>query len=188
MLTLFVDPKKIVVQTVDGVRLSVYPIRIFRGPDPEFLNDCTNLSEVKDMRIFLRRWKRFWKLRIHPDTKKAVVKFLNHYHTKQDITFDCYAFANLVRGISAHSVAYANKYWSMQIKRRWSRVGDVIFLQGTADNYFRHAAVYIGWGLYISVYGAGGDLEIATLSDMQREFEADFVVVATPIRKKLTSL
>lgn len=53
------------------------------------------------------------------------------------------------------------------------------FLQEQFER-FHHAAIYIGCGLCISVYGAGGDLEIATLQDMKRSFKTNQVVVATP--------
>jgi cell wall-associated NlpC family hydrolase len=60
------------------------------------------------------------------------------------------------------------------------KVGDIVFLLKSKENDFRHAALYVGHGLYISVYGAGGDLEFSTLKDMLRDFDAEHVVTATP--------
>jgi cell wall-associated NlpC family hydrolase len=66
-------------------------------------------------------------------------------------------------------------------KRLWYRpkYGSVVFLIKGEHN-FRHAAIYIGRGLYISVWGAGGDLEIASLKSMKKDFEANRVEIATP--------
>lgn len=58
-------------------------------------------------------------------------------------------------------------------------MGEVYFFT-SGENHFHHAAIYIGAGLFISIYGAGGDLEVSSLKDMRRDYRAKHVLVAKP--------
>ena len=74
-------------------------------------------------------------------------------------------------------------YWEKRRKPFFMKPGHVVFFE-TGENEFIHVAVYIGYGLYLSVYGGGGDIEITTLADMKKAYiETDRVVLAVPITK-----
>lgn len=120
------------------------------------------------------------RLAIGADVQKAVITHLKLYHTKRDMTFDCYAFANLVRSVPSHPVKYMRAYWDTKVLSRKPKDGEVVFLVNMEDTSFYHAAIYLGMGLYISVWGGGGDIEVATLRDMKIGFNAKKVFLATP--------
>lgn len=179
MLTIYVSPRNQEITTVDGSKMTVKGTYVREVSGFISLQDLKPSSDLNDVEIVLM--SRFFqkKLNLKENIKKAVLLFLQNYHAKQDISFDCYAFANLVRGVKLHEVPYMLKFWNISSVPLRKRAGSVIFL--ISDERFHHAAIYIGSGLYISVWGAGGDLEITTLSSMKRDFKAEKVVLAEPI-------
>jgi hypothetical protein len=185
MLTIFVGPKKETIETVDGRVCSVYPTLVETDGKVGYLQSCTDVSNVTAIKMLLLRWylpHLAVRLKLTAAVEQAALHFLHHYHAKQNSAFDCYSFACVVAGMSDAPKKDIIKHWRI-IRRRLPRRGDVVFLLHSPDNpFFRHAAVYIGWGLYLSVWGAGGDLEVATLKDMQRNFEAQKVVFVVPRR------
>lgn len=127
-----------------------------------------------------RRWSRshLIPLTIPASLLEATAIFLSEYHGKEH-TLDCYDFANMVAGVPLHDKSLLYGYW--QERRRFvRRPGDVIFLVKKKECHFRHAAVYLGHGLYISVYGKNGDIEVANLSDMKRDYGARDVLTVVP--------
>jgi len=182
MLKIIVFPSREKIITADRKIMRVYPIFTEKG---ERLQDCTDFAGMKDVEISVLHW--FWpfralKLNITSEVKRGVVEFLHQYHARQDLSFDCYSFVRLVYGIDReHHTEFMTRFWKICTYRWWRRkIGDVAFLIDFESNYFHHAAIYIGLGLYLSVYGAGGDLEIATLKDMVRDYGAKDVVSGVP--------
>jgi len=117
-------------------------------------------------------------LALDGDVKRAIISFMRDYHAREDFAFDCYAFANLVRSIEPHRLRVLRAYWTLKTLSKRPRAGDIVFLLKGHD-HFRHAAVYLGSGLYLSVWGGGGDLEVATLKGMMRDFGATKARLAT---------
>ncbi len=180
MLTMKTGPLKQSIIDVSGLRFSVYQvIACDENGKTQYLQDCTNFVALKEIEIIARRWCLTRKLNINLRTKQGIVKFLNHYHAQQKLFFDCYSFVNMVYGVNQHKTKFLKDFWDTKQYRWRSRVGDVIFLVDKKQNYFYHAAIYIGFGLYISAYGAGGDLEVSTLKDMRKDFGAELVLTAT---------
>lgn len=179
MLTIYVSPCDQQITTVDGSRMTVKAVFVREAGGFVSLQDFEPPFDLDELRFVLTR--RFFprNLCVPDKVKTAAHTFLRNYHAKQDISFDCYAFANLVKGMEAHKVPYMLKYWETHSLPWRLRVGSVVFfLSGV--NHFHHAAVYLGSGLYISVWGAGGDLEVATLKSMKRDYRAERVVLAIP--------
>ncbi len=110
--------------------------------------------------------------------EKALLIYLRDYHAKENMEFDCCAFAELVAGVKRESKLSLEEYWNLSVKDRDPNSGEVIFLLSD-DGYFMHAAIYIGEDMYISVYGAGGDLNVSTLKQMEKDFASDQVVFVT---------
>ena len=179
MLTIYVSPCEVPIITVDGYEMTVKMVLV-RGADGFIsLQDWEPSSELEDVEIVLMRRFFDWRFRLPSDLKEAILGFLRCYHAKQDTEFDCYAFANLVKGVEIHKVPYMLKYWDTKPLPWRLPVGSVVFFRSN-KNHFHHAAVYIGSGLYISVWGAGGDLEVATLKSMKHDYGAEEVVLAQP--------
>lgn len=179
MLTIYVSPRNIQITTVDGSEMSVRGTFVRGESGSVSLQDWEPQPKLEGVEIVLI--KRFFnkKLRLPQDLLQAMVVFLQSYHAQQDISIDCYAFANLVKGVEPHKVHFMLKYWETKPLPWRVPVGSVVFLQ-SGENRFHHAAIYIGSGLYISVWGAGGDLEIATLKSMKKDFAAERAVLAQP--------
>ncbi len=180
METIYVSPRDMPIITVDGYRMSVKIALVYEAGDFISLQDWKPPPEMNDIEIVLVRRFRPKRFQLPHNVRQAVLHFLKHYHSKQDIMFDCYAFANLVKQVEVHEVPYMLKYWKKKPKPWFIPTGSVVFFESGEDR-FHHAAVYIGHGLYISVWGAGGDLEVATLKSMKRDYGAERVMLAEPI-------
>lgn len=182
MVTIYVSPREVPITTVDGRRMSVKLVLVHEAGGFISLQDWEPPTEIEEVElIWARRFypKRF---QLPQEVQQAMRFFLKRYHAKQDISFDCYAFANLTKGIEVHKVPYMLKYWNRRPLPWFVPIGGVVFFE-SGENQFHHAAIYIGHGLYISVWGAGGDLEVATLKSMKRDYGAERVVLAEPRRR-----
>jgi len=89
-----------------------------------------------------------------------------------------------VKGVKVHKVPYMIAFWERNKKPRRLIPGSIVFY-GSGETQFHHAAIYLGAGLYISVYGAGGDLEVATHRNMLRDYRAKHASLANPLKDSL---
>ena len=179
MLSILVGRKDITVSETSGFIARVRNTIVKEGDKYVCLQDSQPFQKYDDVEIILT--KRFFnqRLLLTDELKAAILLFMEKYHAQEDLSVDCYTFATIVRGMKRHKMPFMLSYWN--IKRLWIHPspGSVVFLvKGT--NQFRHAAINIGSGLYISVWGAGGDLTVASLKSMKKDFDADRVVIATP--------
>lgn len=138
-------------------------------------------SKIRSIQ-FRIRISRYWTQRVQPDSKitRAVRAFLREKHGSDELAFDCFAFACAVAGIELHSSRYLHGFWDLHDLPEKMHSGDVVFFLDRQRRHFKHAAVYFGGGLCISVYGGGGDLEFSRIKDMQREWDAPDVLLAVP--------
>ena len=132
-------------------------------------------------------WKRrYWpakRIPISNALRKGILAYLNDYNVQRDLFFDCYAFANVANGVPSHPPKLVRKFWKIHLDAFTPENGHTIFLMQASgkDRYvFRHAAICIDTNLFVSVYGAWGNLRFASLHDMMKEYEADALVKATP--------
>lgn len=180
MLTIYVSAREQNVVTDDGVHMTTKTTFVRKGSEFAEFQDVEISSDIKDVEvIFISEFFRK-KLTLPSDVKDAMLTFLKTYHGKGDLSFDCYAFANLVKGIPPHGVSSMLRYWKLRPLFWRPKVGGVVFFT-SGINCFHHAAIYLGRGLYISVWGAGGDIEIATKKSIKRDFSAEYVSVAKPL-------
>jgi hypothetical protein len=179
MLTIAVSQKDFPVVDVTGFVARVRNAIVKEGDNYVSLQNSQPFKEYKDVKIILMSRFFSWRLSLTDELKEAIKLFMKKYHAQQNLSVDCYAFANMVKGVEEHKVTSMLLYW--RTRRLWFRPkpGSVIFLI-KGKNQFRHAAVYIGRGLYISAWGAGGDLEIASLKSMKIDFVATRVELAIP--------
>ena len=179
MLTLYVEPCEESLVTADGIQMFVRGTVAREGSEFISLRDWEPSTEVVDVEVVVG--KRFFskKIQLPQDVKRAVLNFLRNYHAKQDESFDCYSFSNEVKGLRAHRAYAMRLYWETKSLPWFIPIGSVVFLLGEEGKFY-HAAIYIGCGLYISVWGAGGDLEFATLKSMCLDYGAERVVLARP--------
>lgn len=180
MLTILVGRKDITVSETSGFIARVRNTIVKEGDEYVCLQDSQPFQKYNDVEIILM--KKFFdqRLRIPDELKAAILLFMDKYHAQEDLSVDCYAFATIVKGMERHKMPFMLSYWN--IKRLWGHPspGSVVFLVKGKDQ-FRHAAIYIGSGLYISAWGAGGDLAVASLKSMKKDFGADRVELATPL-------
>ena len=164
--------------------------RVFRVRQLSFEKDgeYRNLHDGKpfevenslEIRRIVRKWARLRlvTLSVPPALLTAIATFLSEYHGKEH-ALDCYDFANLVANIPLHDKSSLFAYWEKR-RRFVRRPGHTVFLIRKKEHLFRHAAIYLGHGLYISVYGRNGDLEVASLYDMKRNYGAKDVLTVAP--------
>ncbi len=171
--------REMTVTTTDGFNMRVRPLFIHKNDAYIQLHDCDHFDDVTTVRMVVRkRWGHLKRMPRNVLLEEGIAVYLQTYHAKADISFDCYAFVNLVHKVKSHKVAYMYEFWDTKPLRRKPEVGDILFLGDFKDHLFKHAVIYLGLGLCISVYGGGGDVEVSTLADMKRELKARDVVIA----------
>jgi hypothetical protein len=165
MLTIFVSPRNHQTTTADGQVMTVKGMFVSEAGGFVSLFDYQPPKDLNDVRIVLvRKYRKNKILSLPADLKQA--------------------FANLVKGVEVHKVPYMIAFWEREEKPWRPQPGSVIFYD-TGDTQFHHAAIYLGAGLYISVYGAGGDLEVATHRNMMRDYRAKHACLAEPLKESL---
>lgn len=180
MLNIYITPRKHVGFTADGIPYEVSVVLAKTDNGYTDLNQIPSFTDVGDVEFYVKRFGIWFCLQMTPGIKKAVVHFLNKRHGKRDLGYDCYSFACQSSGVRRHEKLYLVSFWNLRTPNWIRRVGDVIFLTDNSIPFFYHAAIYIGFGLYIHVLGAGGQIEISTLCDMKRDFKAPDIVQAVP--------
>jgi hypothetical protein len=187
VLTILISPVKKKVITADRQRMHIYPLMIKRKGSPSVpLNDCTDLTDTREVKLYAESRCSFFQnslLNIPAFVHAGIIYFFTHHHAKEHILFDCYAFVNHVRDIKQHHKDQLYLFWKLGSLPWRLRPGDIVFFMSDFARKFHHAAIYIGKGLYLSIYGAGGDLEVSTLRDIKRDFEAEQAFLATPCKK-----
>lgn len=177
MLRIVISPRKLNIKDVEGEDLNIFPLLIPDGEKVVYLQHCDNLPEVT--KIELWRVPKYLpyaagKINLPARTEAAIIKFLNLYHRVPEPNFDCYSFACMAYGMSVSPKAAILKHWETRRLFLRPRRGDAVFLvrEEGKRTRFCHAALYLEYGLYLSVYGAGGHLEVSTLQDMKKDFGA----------------
>lgn len=178
MITLVIGAKKQPICSADDRILRVYTATI---ESPAYSGPLQNLTKTPEIRIQAFIQRRFWRTRLPLDERleAGILRFCREYATRRNVNFDCYAFVNMVYGMEPHRCRHLLRYWDISPLPRKLRPGQALFFVYDG-NLFRHAAIYLGANRYISVYGAGGDLEVSSLADMRHDFQARDVFHATP--------
>jgi hypothetical protein len=180
LLTIYIDRRPQSIITADGSHMTVCGMHVRDAEGLCNLRDCEIFPTLSEVKFVIQNRPFFKKLHLPPDLKTAIVSFLQSKHAKQDIKFDCYTFANSVKGIEPHKITYMLRYWETSPNPKKISAGVIVFFT-SGRNSFHHAAIYLGVDLFISVYGAGGDLEVSRLEDMKRDFQAKHILVASPV-------
>lgn len=185
LLTIYVGRRKQDLITADGMKARVHPLLVNMNGEFRQLQECEDFKEVEDVEIIAAR--KFFgcrprRLSLTLEVRKGIVNFLRHYRNPRDLSFNCYSFVSLVHNIDwTGGFSLWPRFWSLEPLRRL-RPGDVVFLVDFKKQWFHHAAIYVGLGFYLSVWGGGGDLEVATLRDMKSGYKAKDVVQVVPRR------
>ncbi|NTV44505.1 MAG: C40 family peptidase [Candidatus Yonathbacteria bacterium] len=185
MLTIFVYPTRERIITAEGHTMTVRPVHIVHKGVEQSLRDCLDIGVIDDVELIF-----VWKgeerpFEITPHLRKHIAHVLSTHHAKPDMSFGCYAFVNMVAGLPQHTTIDMFEHWDAHGFSR-PHIGDFVFFLDTKKRLFRHAAIYIGYGLYISIYGAGGVFEVSSFKDMRRDFDIKVrdIIIAKPEQKK----
>ena len=185
-LTVIVFDEDQHVTTADQVELTVKPVFVETDEGLTELRDYTPHTPVTAIQILFIQGEDIHHLDIPRRALDAVVSFLNTKHQKVNMEYMCFDFIYEAAFRDGRTRAKdIDTDWRL---RSWSkadrfRPSDAVLLHRSFNGRntpFAHAAVYIGRGLFLSVYGAGGDFEVSTLENMQRDFNAPFIALATP--------
>jgi hypothetical protein len=166
--------------TADGAVMPAREILTQQFGEIRAVQCFEEFEDLKEVRFVFSFWFLRFEIPVDDGVQNAVINHLRLYHAKRDLSYDCYAFANTVRGVPPHKVEWMRRYWDTSLLKGRPGRGDVVFLVNKEDTTFHHAAIYLDMGLYLSVWGAGGDIEVATLNDMKIGFSTDTVYLVTP--------
>lgn len=186
------------VDTVDGVEETIGEIHKVgvarRGPRPTPLRDLRNLSNTEDLEfIYQDKNNVVHRLDLPVGIHDAVLTYLKKRSQGEldKLWFDCYTFACLSKGMPPPTIENGVIKWG-KISDHWKMVevtdtleaGDVFFFHSLKENFdFKHAAVYIGHGLFLSVFGIGGELEVTSYDQIMKLWGADGVFKMEPVAK-----
>jgi hypothetical protein len=175
MLTILVGGTEYI-RTADGQFMRVLTAQAYTPSGVRSLRRVEGFfSEIS---IRFGRFRR--KIPLNDRLRAGISRYIAHYQGKGQLDIDCYAFANLVYGLPVHTCSELLRYWELRPLWFRPRRGQVAFLLRPSESGFRHAAIYLGNGFYISVFGAGGDLEITQMKYMFKDFDAEKAFVAWP--------
>ena len=152
MLTLYIVPKKVkcfLKESRSVITPLVLQVRTGKG----FLNfhRVRNFKNVSRVRICLKRnngSKRTIKISQYLEIALKGYLLNSHIQKNKNVNIFCYTFACWVSG----EVFRNRNEWDISERAYRVVAGSIIFLFGK-DNRFKHAAVYLGENLYVSVYG-----------------------------------
>lgn len=179
-LTIVLSSDKIRITDVSGAELTVFSCAACLGDKPfSHIKALHQIPKFHDLEMLFLFGDKFKHLNGTQQIYTAVENFLRDKHGRQDVDYDCYSFVNEYLDVPQHKKIDMLQYWELGLARRHPKAGDVVFLVSN-PSMFHHAAIYVGFGRYISVYGAGGDLEFSTLGDMMKDFKAELVFRAVP--------
>lgn len=182
MLSIILDRKPVTLHTADGSLMPVRRAYLRHRGAYYLLQKFPACSAPPRVRFVVRRWNKYRRLPRIERLERAVSEFLHRKQDMLDIKWDCYRFVCAMHGLPTHSQLYLSQHWKL-LAPGAPQPGDVVFLLTEAAegrSFFHHAAVYVGDGFYLSVWGAGGHLEAATLGDMRKGFKAAQVMRAIP--------
>jgi len=183
--TLFIYDQEQIITTADNIRFHVMFVRIKKGSCGIELRDLAADQDMDDIFVVRVVNGELHPLAVADNVRKAIASFLSNQHGKLNMDFMCFDFAHSVAFDSARErTQKADTDWGfIPFTPKDLEPGSVVMLCGEKKDGktpFSHAAVYLGEDLYISVYGAGGDLEVSKLDAMQREFPCKEVRIAIP--------
>lgn len=183
MLSLYIGSNKVWIQDTSGSTFQVFPVYYKKDKEVHELRLSNSLPLLDDVEIFFQWWRYFIRLPVSPELRTAILNFMLFKHIPQNDSYDCYSFACEYAKVGAHNKRHLFDFWKLKPLKRRPKVGQVIimFARPAENNiHFSHAAIYLGFGRYLSVWGGGGQLEVATLKDMKRDFKAPLVFLGTP--------
>lgn len=187
MLAIYVTKRRHTICTADNQVMRVRSVYVRENREFVPLQEAAEFSHTRGVRFILKSWRGLKRMRGGDIgvVERAVSRFLETWHTLIDESYDCYAFVNDVYDLPRHRVNRFHEHWELYpFHEEGLHIGNVVFLTTphalAGRDMFHHAAVYLGDGLYISVYGAGGHLEIASLRDMKVSYRAKEVYIAVP--------
>ncbi len=180
MQKLIVSSQRVTGPSADGIIVTAFKTFVETENGMYDLCNYFDFQELDDIEIISQKSFFSVRLNIPPELKKAIIDFLLTQHIHKDDKFDCYSFVNKYHNVEEHKKSYLMNYWKLKKLVFLPKVGDVVFFLDTSRQLFRHASIYVGWGVYVSVYGAGGDIHFATLKDMKNSFGGENIFLATP--------
>ncbi len=184
MLSLYIGSIMGTIEDTSGLTFQVLPVYYKKDGKFKELRLSTDLPVLDDVEIYFRWWRYFIRLPVSAKLRVSILNFMLFKHVVEDSTFDCYSFACEYAKVPQHNKHWLWGAWVLEPLWWWHlKAGDVVFLFSSPEKNslrFHHAAIYLGFGRYLSVWGGGGQLEVATLRDMKRDFGAKKAYVVTP--------
>ena len=183
---IYVGDDDLFIQTVDGTQMTVKPLFVEHNDTLVPLRDCEGITGVNDISFILLSQDKEQVLRLPKRLRISIAWFLEQYHAKVNMDYMCFDFGyHVAYGKDKAVSEFDDGDWDCRAfnPKQPLKQGNILMLhQGRMDGItsFVHAAVYLGKGLFISIYGAGGNLEVSTLEAMKRDFDAHQVVRAIP--------
>ena len=160
---------------------------------PTELHRVRNLKNTRALELwYMEKNGRVHRLRLPQKVHDGIIEYLRLRSEHSNDQLDCYAFACLASGLPLpeytereEPVTPISEIWRV-VSPRTPKAGDVIVFEASKDthDWFRHIAVYVGKGLYASVFGFGGELEVATLPELMKMWAATGMFRVVPRVRK----
>jgi len=180
MLSLYIGSAKGWITDSSGDPIRVYPVYYKKGEESLELRFSTSLPPLDNVEIFFQWWKYFIRLPVSEKLRTAILNFMIFKHLVEDRSYNCYSFACEYARVPQHAIEEMLTHWRLKPKRGWARAGEVVFFCSPVEDsvFFHHAAIHLGFGRYLSVWGGGGQFEVASLKDMRTSYRAQWIFTA----------
>lgn len=165
----------------DGT-VRTYPIVVVdrRKAKPLLAYRCRELIGIRDVRMYRHHGQMFRGIPLSSQLRRAIARTLNRYNGKFEHSFDCHAFVHLACGVPLERDRPILNRWEPIAWSDGPNPGEAVFFVDLEHFIFHHSAIFLGRGLYLSVYGKGGILQISALSDMVHDYDTRHILRMRP--------
>gem|GEM_PF-5421638 len=144
---------------------------------PVLLADYSVEKHLSEVELWVSVGDTSIKLNMTRKVEAAVLHFLKKHHRIFTSQFGCYELVRTIHSLPKHNRRNVSDYWT-PVDRKPTN-GDVIFLLNRGG-YFLHAAVSMGNGLYLSIFGIESYLALTTMEQMENAWQPEVVVTVVP--------
>lgn len=145
------------------------------------LSVLEKITRIQQLEIAIQG--RFFKkqVRLPNEIQDRLVEYFKYQPDQMEL-YDCVSFVYFIKRMPYEYGNFDINQWNFTpIKNeRILRIGDVILItEGPLENLlFRHMAIYIGDGIYMSKFGTTGGIIFATLEEMNTGFSGNTAFLA----------
>lgn len=158
---------------------------------PPYFFQLDNLSRTKRVQVLMRNEGGLKEVPLPEEMLEKLAEYLRSSLNKSPEEFDCAAFVNYMHGIPYTPGSFEPGRWDivpLSVDMAL-HIGEIVFIADTQGQtltnalQIQHYAIYIGDDLYLSQFGIGMKLIVASLEEMKKGYACDSAFLLLPREK-----